>query len=168
MVLYADDCNCFFNFPTASINTNVINYELEKLSHWFSSNKLAFNVSKTKYMIISNRPATFQNDVQSINICGQALSEVTEASFLGILIDNKMTWKPHIQFVCNKVSKCIGILLKARKSLSVQIMNLLYNSLVLPYLQYCITVWGSAYPSLVTHLFILQKRAIKKCNRLPI
>ena len=49
-------------------------------------------------------------------------------------------------------------------------MNLLYNTscLVLPCLQYCITVWGSAYPSFVTPLFILEKRVIKICNRLPM
>ena len=65
-----------------------------------------------------------------------------------------------------KNSKCIGILLKVKRSLPISTMRLLYNTLVLPYLQYCLIVWGSAYITHMQPLFILQKKALKICNNL--
>ena len=164
MILYADDCNCFFEFTSATINANIVNNEMEKLSKWFQCNKLSFNATKTKYMILPNKNLQVNN---VIKIGDQPLSEVSEASFLGVTIDHQFTWKLHINIVCKKISKCIGILKKVKRSLPISTMRLLYNTLVLPYLQYCLVVWGSAYNSYMTPLFILQKKALKICYNLP-
>ena len=56
----------------------------------------------------------------TIKIDGQTIQEVQHTKFLGVLLDQKLSWKNHIQYISAKVSKSIGILCKARKILGKQ------------------------------------------------
>ena len=89
------------------------------------------------------------------------IDTVTHSKFLGIHIDNKLTWSRHISHICNKVSKSIGILTKVSKFLNKATRRMLYNCFVLPYLRYGNIIWGRAASIHITRLFILQKRAIR-------
>ena len=75
-----------------------------------------------------NVPLTLENTV---------IKQVTETKFLGVLIDQHLSWKPHIDFVSKKISKSVGIIAKARFYLSSQTLMTLYYSLVYPFLAYC-------------------------------
>ena len=70
------------------------------------------------------------------------IKQVTETKFLGVLIDQHLSWKPHIDFVSKKISKSVGIIAKARFYLSSQTLMTLYYSLVYPFLTYCNVAWG--------------------------
>ena len=72
-----------------------------------------------------------------IMIENQIVSECKETTFLGVTIDAKLSWKPHITKVCNKLSKCIGILSKVKHILPKSAMVNLYYTLAYPYLMYC-------------------------------
>lgn len=86
---------------------------------------------------------------------------VSQIKFLGVIIDNKLTWKSHIKYVQSKVSKCIAIINKAKYILNYKSLHMLYCSLVLPHFIYCIEVWGNNYKTSLQPLYILQKRAIR-------
>ena len=87
---------------------------------------------------------------------------VSETSFLCVPLDDNLTWKPHISLVANKISKSIGIIHKSSFFLiSRHSLHTLYNSTILPYLNYCTQVWGAAYKSSLQRIFILQKRALR-------
>ena len=91
-------------------------------------------------------------------------------SDLNIIIDDKLSWKPHIQSVKSKLSSVLSIMYKASKLINTSGMYTLYCSLFHPYLSYCDEIWGNTYPSNVKCLFTLQKKAIRLiCNadRLP-
>ena len=77
---------------------------------------------------------------------------------MGVILDNKMTWSSHITYISNKISKGIGILVRARQMLYRKTLVTLYNSLIKPYLTYCICSWGSCATGKVNKLLILQKR----------
>ena len=85
-----------------------------------------------------NVPLTLENTV---------IKQVTETKFLGVLIDQHLSWKPHIDFVSKKISKSVGIIAKARFYLSSQTLMTLYYSLEYPFLTYCNVAWSSAYCS---------------------
>ena len=60
-------------------------------------------------------------------IDGQAINEVQKAKFLGIVIDNQLTWKWHINYIAGKIARGIGMLIKARQFLNkVRLMSLYY------------------------------------------
>ena len=68
--------------------------------------------------------------------------EVKEFNFLGLIIDTNLNWKRHTEKISNACSKKIGILNKLKYVLSQQIKMLLYNSLIVPHINYCIIAWG--------------------------
>ena len=64
--------------------------------------------------------------------------------YLGILIDATLLWKYHIDYICQKVSKTIGIIAKLRQFIPRYVLLTSYRSLILPYLNYGICAWGQA------------------------
>ena len=83
------------------------------------------------------------------------------ARFLGVLIDNKLTWTMQIKHVQSKISRSISIMYKVKYLLDTQALLTLYNSLILPYLNYCVEAWGDTYPTNLSRITKLQKRAIR-------
>jgi hypothetical protein len=81
-----------------------------------------------------------------ILIDNEILQEVVKTKFLGVVLDKHLTWKFHIQHVTSKISKCIGIMYKARRVLNRDSMISLYNTFY-PYLTYCVQIWGSTCTS---------------------
>ena len=89
----------------------------------------------------------------------------TECKFLGVLIDNKLDWKAHINHIANKISKNVALLKFFKFAFPKDILRTLYSSLILPYLNYCNIVWGAADKTLLEPLVILQKKAIRAISK---
>ena len=81
-------------------------------------------------------------DNLNVTIHGHDIERVQQTKFLGITLHQNLSWTAHINAINSKVSKTIGILYKARQYLEISTLRLLYNSLILPYLQYCTIVYG--------------------------
>ena len=81
--------------------------------------------------------------------------------FLGVALDENLSWKSHINNICIKISKSIGIIHRSRFYLSKQTKLSLYYTLVYPYLSYCNVVWSSTYATNINRIFLLQKRAVR-------
>ena len=78
--------------------------------------------------------------------------------YLGILIDSNLSWKFHIDSICKKIKKSIGIFSKLRYFVPLKILVNLYYALIYPFLTYGLIVWGNTYSTTLQPLFILQKR----------
>ena len=81
--------------------------------------------------------------------------------FLGVIINENLTWTDHIDTLKNKISKNIGVIRKLSKILPCEVLRTLYNTLIHPYFNYCNIVWGSQSGSKLDELFILQKKAVR-------
>ena len=81
--------------------------------------------------------------------------------YLGILIDNNLTWKHHIDHITIKISRTIGLISKLRHLVPKHTLINIYRSLVAPYLSYGLLVWGQARKSYLDKLLKLQKRALR-------
>jgi hypothetical protein len=100
-----------------------------------------------------------------LEINNHKINRVKEVVFLGVILDENMSWKPHISHVARKVSKSIGIIYKLSFCFSKSALRTLYFSLIYPYLHYCVVVWGSTYPCNLNRIILLQKRTIRIINR---
>ena len=89
------------------------------------------------------------------------IKQVDSTKYLGITFDSNLTWKSHINELCLKLSKTVGILSKVRHFVNKHILVMLYYSLIYPFLTYGVHVWGLTFPSFLTQLFIIQKKAIR-------
>ena len=103
----------------------------------------------------------FDDSVTNINLQGTLVPLSNIAKFLAIYFDKNLSWKNHIQYICEKVPCGIGILNRLRSMLPRNVLIMLYNALILPYLNYCNVVWGGTYPNRLLPLHILQKRVIR-------
>ena len=139
---------------------NKINEDLQAIQEWLNCNKLSLNVLKTHYMIFLPRNKR-ANDID-IKIYGTRIQRVYVTKFLGVQIDAHLTWKSHIDYTCSKLSKCVGILAKARKKLSKSSLINLYYSFAYPYLIHCNHVWGHNYTTSLEKLHLLQKNSCKQ------
>jgi hypothetical protein len=92
---------------------------------------------------------------------GTLIEVVNQTKFVGIILDNALSWKQHLTYLSKKVAKSIGILSRARKFLDQSTLKLLYYSFQYPYLTYCNVIWGNAGNNLLWPIFRAQKRAIR-------
>ena len=138
-ILYADDSTFSSSITNNNDLNDTLNSELIKVCEWLESNKLCLNVKKTKYMIF-NRTQTEININLKIN--GVKLDQVTHFNFLGLNITNNLDWARHINNICNKLSRNIGILRRLRTKLPFNVIKMLYYTLIHPHLTYMILIWG--------------------------
>ena len=162
LVLFADDTNVFCSGDDLEKLQVEINEELRKLKLWFDCNKLSLNVSKTNFMLFGKCRLNTQ---VLLEIDGVAINRVHENKFLGIMIDDRLSWKQHITHVKYKVSRSIALINKAKQVLDYKCLHSLYCSLILPYLHYCVEVWGNNYKTSIQSLIILQKRALRTIHK---
>ena len=99
--------------------------------------------------------------LQNIQIDNYVLERVSSTKFLGVLIDENLTWKSHIALVSNKIGKNIGVIRRIRHLVARKILINLYYTMIYPYISYCNMVWASNYKTNLNCIFLLQKRFIK-------
>ena len=154
-ILYADDSTFSAILDAQHSNLNfVMNRELKNVHEWLKLNKLCLNIEKTKYMIFSRKPTPVELD---ISIDDKKLNQVGSFNFLGLTISDKLDWTPHLNNICKKLSRNIGILRRLRPELPFDILKILYFSLVHSHLSYMIMIWGHEY----SDLLLKQKQAIR-------
>ena len=114
-ILFADDTNMFITGKDFPDMCHRLNEDLMKIQEWLCCNKHSLNVWKTHYMVFTPKNKIV-NDV-NIMIHNEKIERVYTTKLLGVQIDAHLNWKRHIEYTCKKLSKCIGILTKARKVL---------------------------------------------------
>lgn len=160
LILFADDTNIFISHKDLDPLIQIINSEISRLNSWFIANKLSLNLSKTNFIIFTKRKYDRSSVSNKITFDGGAIHQVSSTKFLGVQIDEHLTWSDHIQSVADKISKTCGILSKLKK-LPMSVLLKIYNSLVLPYLNYCAIVWAWGTENKLKRIIVAQKRAIR-------
>ena len=158
--LFADDTNIYYESSDLLELEKTINHELKLLSLWLNLNRLALNVSKTNFVIFRSKQKQLNHNVVLI-LNRKALIQKDHVKYLGILMDQHLTWNYQISHVSKKISRGVGILSKLRHFLSNDLLCNVYYCLVYSYLNYGIQAWGSACPSKTECLLILQKKAVR-------
>uniref|UniRef100_A0A6Q2ZN45 Reverse transcriptase domain-containing protein n=1 Tax=Esox lucius TaxID=8010 RepID=A0A6Q2ZN45_ESOLU len=146
-IIFADDTNLFTSHSNPIILQNIVNLELIKVDTWFKCNKLSLNTSKTNYILFkSTKKKLFKNtDLCLIKINDQLIKRVISTKFLGVLIDDSLTFKSHIDHLVNKLSKYVGLFYKIRHFLPLSALLVLYKTLFEPHLNYCNVIWCNTF-----------------------
>ena len=157
---YADDTFlCSENEDISKLQSEV-NFELQKVSKWLTSNQLTLNVKKSKFMILSRKKEASSNfTLEKIN--NIRMEKCDSYKYLGVFFDKDLNWKAHIDYVCKKISKSCGCLAKLRNCLDIETLREVYHALIHSYLRYGITVWGSASQTALDPVKVLVNRAIR-------
>ena len=161
-ILFAEDTTCFYSHKDVKTLCETVNSELKEVCNWFKANKLSLNAKKENLMFLGTRFR--QKDIDDrfdIFLDGCKLSRVEEAKFLGITIDENLSWKKQIDNVCKLCARNSGVLNKVKRFLDEQALYKLYCSLILPYLNYGLLLWGDVNKTYLNKVYKLQKRALR-------
>ena len=144
----------------------VLNKELARLEEWFQANKLTVNLSKTKFILFGSRQrltnSTTTRLEQDLNLkLGRQIDRVTHTKFLGLVLDENLSWSFHVYSISRKIAKSIGILYRARHYLNLDSLKNLYYSFIYSHISYGTLTWGSNYKSKLLPIHLLQKRALR-------
>lgn len=123
---------------------------------WTLNNKLPLNISKCKHIKFTKKRIPLAT---SYKIDGVAIEEVLTIRDLGVVLDSKLTFKPHIEQIVNKSFKMLGFIWRNCKQFkNIAAFKILYNSLVRSNLDYCSSVWNPHFKCDINRLERVQKR----------
>ena len=157
--LFADDTNIYFESDNLSHLEKLVNNELKHVKKWLDVNKLALNVDKTNFIIFHSRQHSLSKPV-NIKIGKEHVKQAKYVKFLGLLLDENLSWRYHLSELRKKLPRTSGIFCNIRHLLPTSVLVSLYYSLFASFLQYGIIVWGLTYETFTTPLYILQKKVL--------
>ncbi len=162
-LLFADDTSIFLSGKDLKSMESTLNTELDNISNWLKANKLSLNIKKSNILVFRNR-VTKQTETMDVKIDGNSIDEKTYAKYLGLLIDNKLTFKNHIDYVHTKLKKGNAILARLRYFVPKENVRNVYYAHIESHLNYGSLVWGSAANYHVEKIVRSQKKSIKIMN----
>lgn len=168
LFMYADDSTLTCSSSSINEVERSLNAALDRVNNWCLRNKLRLNSNKTKCMLIGTRQKICNAEL-NVYIADKPITKERCCKCLGIIIDDTLSWGPHIEYVRKTVSSKLGMLNRIRDCVTQKSLLTLFVSLVMPTLEYCCTVWGGRFASHDNTLNKCLKRAarmILKCTTL--
>jgi len=142
-----------------------MNLHLKIINDWAIDNRLPINTKKTKYMLF-NYKKNF-NDFSSnaiLKIGSFEIEMVKSFKLLGLIIDNKLKFKGHIDKIVITISRNIGIINRIKFNLTRTTLLTLYYSLIFSHIYYCNILWGSTFKTYLNKIYGIQKKFLKIIN----
>lgn len=168
---FADDTALMFHGKTWTEAMDLARKGLATVHDWLQNNLLTLNVAKTKYITFSISQRTAPNIPISIKIhdchpnryqcnCPE-LERVQSTKYLGVHLDDHLSWKHHILALTGKIRKLKYIFKKLNTVRDIETIKLVYTALCQSLLSYCIVIWGSACATTFLKLERAQRAVLK-------
>ena len=132
-VHFADDSTVFSVDSSLPALVDRVNAGLAKIDTWLCANHLSLNVAKSSFSIFTNRPIDI---LPTLTVRNQNLSFVKNMKFLGILVDDRLSFAKHISSICSKISGSLAVIRKLSRIVPSDVIRSLYLSLVYPHVTY--------------------------------
>lgn len=124
-ILFADDANLFVTGKDPANIIDIANIDLKIFHSWCLSNRLTVNLNKTYFMMFSNK----QTDaLPPLNLHHSIINRTKQHTFLGIIYDDAMSFKPHITNLILKLSRIVSLLYQAKQFMPLYVLRLMYNA----------------------------------------
>ena len=161
--LFADDNAIVLSDTDIKRLEHTLNTELIHVSNWLIANKLSLNVGKSNVLLFRRSNKQPPPPI-NITINGLPVDEKEHAKYLGIIIDNKLTFKKHIDHVKSRLVKGCAILTMVRHYVPKQILINTYNAHIQPHIDYGLPVWGYTHKTHTLPVERQQRKAVRIMN----
>jgi len=145
-ILYADDTTFFHSNSDFKTLQNLNDSTLKEASTWFRANGLILNEGKTQEIFFSLRDPPQQVSIDSVK-------------FLGVYIDHKLSWEPHITYISAKLSRVIFLLRSLKNHVPLNYVRSSYFAFFQSIISYGILLWGNS--NHINRILLLQKKAVR-------
>ena len=163
MKLFADDC-LIYRVIHNTEDHQALQRDLTTLSKWADKWQMAFNISKCKIMQVSNHHS---KSLFTYEMSGIPLAVTEQHLYLGVKLHHKLSWKPHIDYICSKANKTIGFLKRNLHHCPKHLRELAYKQFVIPVLEYCSPIWDPYHQSYIDQLEMVQHGAARFVTGIP-
>lgn len=157
---FADDTNLLCSEKNPDILKKKMNEDLRLIFQWLCANRLSLNVSKTEFIVFKPPRKQLQKRF-TLKMNGTMLFESNKIKYLGIIMDDKLTWKHHLYELRKKINRAVGIIYKMKNLCPPRVLLSLYYALIHSHLNYGICVWGNADSHEINKVFLAQKKAVR-------
>lgn len=181
VTMFADDTVLIFHGRTWDSAFKEAEMGLSKVTAWLEDNLLSLNTSKTKYMCFSKTTLGKPPPECKIKIhthpCNRGvirdacvcttLVQVVTIKYLGVIVDDRLNWNPHITTLTARVRKLMFIFKNLRQMAEKNLLIQTYQALCECLLRYCICAWGGAASTILLQAERAQRAVLKVILHLP-
>jgi len=154
IVLFADDTSILIT-DSNNIDFNInIHQSLTSLITWFNSNLLTFNLNKTHY--IEFKTKNYYQVQTKVQYEHKDISNSTETKFLGLIIDETLSWNQHIDWIATKLCSACYVLRNLIHIVPQSTLRTIYYAYIHSILSYGI-ILGGILPMSINYLFYKRK-----------
>ena len=155
--LFADD-SLLYRTIQSEEDTDILQQDLNKLQSWEKENKMEFHPQKCQVLRITNKKRKI---CSTYTIHDTILGETEKAKYLGVIINNKLTWKDHITHICNKANRTLGFLRRNLYDCNPTLKLKCYKTFVRPILEYGSAIWDPHHKTEIQDIQKIQRRSIR-------
>ena len=169
LALYADDTAIIATSRKPTLLVSYPESYLSNLQRWLTEWRIAINVSKSSAIIFARAGRRFIQP-RSVTLFGEPIKWVDTTRYLGVTLDKRLTWSPHIDQVSRRTAQRVGLLgplLNKKSDLSIRNGVLLYKQLIRPMMDYACPAWRSAARTHVRRLQVLQSKCLRLVTGAP-
>ena len=144
-IMLANDTNLFYSYQNIGNLFGTVYCELQKICELFGANKLSLHVTKTNYTSF-HKNSTKEDlllKMPKLKIGKVIIKRKSSVKFLGVILNENVSWKDHIKTIEKKLAKNIDLLYRQKPYLDETSLKDKYISYIHPYLNYANISWAS-------------------------
>ena len=165
--LYADDTLIYCTGNSIVELNNTMQKCVDDIQEWYEQNKLVINRSKSNVMLVTTRQMFYHMVDKELNVLidNQKLLQCTSMTYLGVEIDNILSWNAQTNDVCKKLVFIISRLSRLKMVLPRYLLMSIYTSIIQPRIDYAISIWGYTSSHNLNKMQRLQNRSTRIITR---
>ena len=166
--LFADDTSLVMYDNDLNRLINHVSLTFQKLSRWCIENKLTISMEKTNFVLFHTPNKPLVRNVREIATKNMVINRVDAVKYIGVTIDEKLTWNAHVEYVCNSLIKFFGIFKQLRHKVITNIVRQLYHAFIYSKIKYGLEVYGNTSSRNISKLQVMQNKLLKYVMRFDI
>ena len=163
--LFADDTSNFQYDKNLQNVMTKMKVKLEALHHWLFCNKLTVNFSKTSYVIFHTKNKKIQEFANEIKIGDDIIKRECSVKYVGMIIDDTLSWKAHLQYIISKFIKFFGMFNNVKSFITSYLARQLYFAFLFPHIEYGIECYGASSKNNIKKLQVIQNKLLRLIHR---
>lgn len=157
-VIYADDTSVLVTGESEPELNGLVGSVVRAMTAWCRQNGLTLNITKSVVLQFYPKNRTISSSIL-VRSEGRTVRSVPCTGFLGVMLDQKLTWSEHIGKLVTKLSGYLFLVRNIRRTVTADVLRLLYFGLVQSSIAYGLIHWGLAHEA--TRIFVIQKKLIR-------
>ena len=158
---FADNMAIFLHNKNITDLTNQGTETMKLITEWFMTKKLTLSIGKSKFLLFHGRRKNSHEYIKAISIGKDEIPRVTQFKYIGLTLDENLTWEPHINNICSALVRYYSIFYNIRNSITFDIARAIYYACIYPHTSYTIEIYGTANDTLMSKLQVQQNKLLK-------